>query len=107
MTRFGQCRCGSTGCVIGHRGLNTGVDEAVLLEVPGLHVKFRFADSRTDGCQANAEARYERGGIEYPFQFLAWQLVELLHVLGIFLRLTLSIYTDPAFGPKPGGHSSN
>jgi hypothetical protein len=73
--------------VIGHGGLNTGVNEAVLLEVPGLDVKFRFTHPRTDSYEANAEALHERGGIEYPFQFLAWQLVELLHVLGVFLRL--------------------
>ena len=97
MTRFDQCRRGPTGRVIGHGGLNTGVDEAVLLEVPGLHVKFRFADPWIDAHEANAEARHERGGIEYPFHFLAWQLVELLHVLGAFLRLTAKLSGAPNF----------
>jgi hypothetical protein len=87
VTRFDQCRSGPTGGVIGHGGLNTGVDEAVLLEVPGLHVEFRFADPRTDSHEANAEARHERGGVEYPFQFLAWQLVEFFHVLDAFPRM--------------------
>jgi hypothetical protein len=72
--------------VIGHGGLHTSVDEAVLLEVPGLHVELRFADPRTDANEANAEARHERGGVEYPFQFFAWQLVEFFHVLGAFPR---------------------
>ncbi len=86
MTRFDQRRRGPTGCVIGHGGLHTGVDEAVLLQVPGLQVKFRFADPWIDAHETNAKARHERGGVEYPFHFLAWQLVELLHVLGAFLR---------------------
>jgi len=85
VTRFDQCRRGPTGRVIGHGGLHTGMNEAVLLEVPGLHVKFRFAGSRTEGHQANTKVRHERCCIEYPFQFLAWQLVERLHVLGAFL----------------------
>jgi len=63
------------------------VDEAVLLEVPGLHVELRFADPRTDTNEANAEAGHERGGVEYPFQFFAWQLVEFFHVLGAFPRM--------------------
>jgi hypothetical protein len=66
--RFNQCGSGPTGCVIGHGGLNTGVDEAVLLEVPGIYIKFRFADPCSDSHQANAEVRHERDGIEYPFQ---------------------------------------
>jgi len=64
VTRFYQRRSGPTGCVIGHGGLNTSVDKAILLEVPGLNVKFRFADSRTDSHEANAEARHEWDGIE-------------------------------------------
>jgi hypothetical protein len=43
--RFDHC-CGcTTGRVIGHGGLHTGMNEAVLLEMPGLHVKFRFANA--------------------------------------------------------------
>jgi hypothetical protein len=83
--RFNYCCSGSTGCVIGHSGLHTGMNEAVLLEVPGLHVKFRFAGPRTEGLEANTKVRHERCCIEYPFQFLVWQLVELLHVLSAFL----------------------
>jgi len=68
----GRGRCGPTGGVIGQGGLNAGVDEAVLLKVPGLHVEFRFAGAGIDGDKANAKARYKRGGAEYPLQFVAW-----------------------------------
>ena len=71
VTRCDRCRRGSTGGVIGQGGLNAGVHEAVLLEVPGLHVEFRFAGAGIDGHEANAEVRNERGGAEYPFQFSA------------------------------------
>ncbi len=90
---FNDCCSGSTGCVIGHGGLHTGMNEAILLEVPRLHVKFRFAGPRTDGHEANTKVRHERCCIEYPFQFLAWQLVELLHVLSALL--------DPKRRPLP------
>jgi len=69
-----------------YSGLYTGVHEAILLEVPGLHIQFRFADPRTEGHEANTKIHDERCCIEYPFHFLAWQLVELLHVLSTFLR---------------------
>jgi hypothetical protein len=94
--RFNQCGSGPTGCVIGHGGLNTGVDEAVLLEVPGIYIKFRFADPCSDSHQANAEVRHERDGIEYPFQFLAWQLVELVHIFGTNLSRQLASYLQLA-----------
>jgi hypothetical protein len=90
VTRIDQRGSGPASCVISHGCLNTGVDEAVLLEVPGFHVKFRFADPFGNGHQANAEVRHERDGIEYPFQFLAWQLVELVHLCGTILRRQLA-----------------
>ncbi len=88
MIRFDQCRSGPTGRVIGHSGLYTGVDVAVLLEVPALHVKFRFTDPRTDSHETNAKARHERCCIKYLFQFFASQFVELLHVVCTFMRST-------------------
>jgi hypothetical protein len=73
--RFDHC-CGcATGRVIGHRGLHTGMHEAVLLQVPGLHVQFRFAGPRAERYEANTEIRHERCCVEYPFQFFAWQFV--------------------------------
>jgi len=108
--RFDQ-RCGCTpGRVIGHGGLCTGMNEAVLLKVPGLHVKFRFAGPRTEGHEANTKVRHEWCCVEYPFQFLALQLVEFFHVLGAFLGLTGKRSGAPKFTNKgkafAHGHSS-
>jgi hypothetical protein len=97
---FDQRRRGPTGCVIGHGGLNTGVDEAVLLQVPWLNVKFRFADPWIDTHEANAKAHYERGGVEYPFQFLAWQLIEFLHVL-LESKILWKLVFASTFGHPP------
>ena len=93
MTRFSHCCRSSTGCVIGHGGLHSSMNEAVLLEVPRLNVKFRFAAPRTESHEANTKVRHERCCVEYPFQFLAWQFVELLHVLRALLRPTADYLT--------------
>ena len=88
VTWFDECSRGPAGGVIGHGGLDAGVDESVLLEVPGFHVELRLTGPRADRDEANAKARHERGSVEYSIQLLAWQLMKLFHIFGAFLQVT-------------------